>query len=205
MKNQQEFVKSAMKISRRQFLVGSGVTVAASVALPAKVSMIGLPPLAPAILKKLPEKKLFMYNINTGEWLREIFWADGDYNHEAIPQINKFFRDWRSGTKANIDKNLLTLLHSIKTSTETTKPIELVSGFRSDKTNGALRTKSKQVAQNSFHKKGQAADIRIPGVSLHNLRNAAYSLDAGGVGYYPKSGFIHVDVRSGSKKRWSGA
>lgn len=139
------------------------------------------------------EKVLSFYNINTAEYLKKcVFWSEGAFNVEAENEISHFFRDFRTGEKMTIDRELIQLLHRIHEKLETTELIHLISGYRSPKTNAALRKKSKGVASKSQHPLGKAADILIPGRSLKVLKEASKGFRAGGVGLYRR--FIHVDT-----------
>jgi uncharacterized protein YcbK (DUF882 family) len=103
-------------------------------------------------------------------------------------------RDHRTGEAAQIDRRLLDLLHNLVTALNAAEPIQIISGFRSAQTNALLASASSGVARKSLHMQGKAVDIRIPGVRLAVLREAAMSLRGGGVGFYPQSRFVHVDV-----------
>ena len=98
------------------------------------------------------------------------------------------------------DKRLFDLLYTLKTTLNTDNEIHVISGYRSPKTNAMLAGKSGGVAKKSYHMQGMAMDIAIPGVKLKTIRDAALSLKLGGVGYYPKSGFVHVDC--GPVRHW---
>ena len=140
------------------------------------------------------ERKLSLHNLHTGESIRTTFWADGVFQIDALRDIDFVLRDFRTGDVSEIDPHLLILLHRITQSTDMDKPFEVISGYRSPKTNAALASNSNGVAKRSLHMQGKAIDVRLPGVRLPNLRDAAKSLASGGVGYYPKSNFIHVDT-----------
>jgi len=145
-------------------------------------------------------RTLNIYNTHTGESLTATYWWDGTYDAEALANINHILRDHRSGEVIGIDTRLLDLLHALRTNLSTTEPIQVISGYRSPATNERLRHLRRGVAKGSLHMSGQAADIRIQGLGLRRLRQAALALQAGGVGYYPRSGFVHIDV--GSVRSW---
>ena len=150
------------------------------------------------------EKKLSLYNIHTGEMVKATYWADGKFIDEEIEHLNHFLRDFRTGEVHRIDPKLFDLLHDLKTTfTSTRKPYHVISGYRSPTTNNRLRRHSKGVAKHSLHMEGRAIDINLPGVDLAHLKLAARLMKRGGVGYYPKSGFVHVDT--GRVRHWSGA
>lgn len=140
------------------------------------------------------ERKLAFYNTHTGESLKTVYWAAGDYVPEGLADINRVLRDFRTGEVKPIDRGLLDQLASLRGLTGATKATHIISGYRSPKTNNMLRGHSNGVAKKSLHQEGRAIDIRIPGVQLAHLRKAALSMKAGGVGYYPESDFVHVDT-----------
>ncbi len=139
-------------------------------------------------------RTLSMHNLHTGEKLTRTYWADGDYLAEPLAEIDQLLRDHRSNQAHPMDPQLLDLLHRLQQAVGGTKPFEIISGYRSPQTNASLRGKSRGVAKKSLHMQGKAIDVRLPGQDLANLRKAALALKAGGVGYYPKSNFIHVDT-----------
>ncbi|WP_300362216.1 YcbK family protein [Hydrogenimonas sp.] len=144
---------------------------------------------------KRQEKRLSLYNIHTGEMEKATFWADGEYVAEELERLDRLLRDYRTGDIHTMDRRLFDLLHDIESHFGTAhKPFHIISGYRSPKTNEMLRKHSRGVAKQSLHMKGQAIDINLPGVELAQLRLAARRLRRGGVGYYPKSGFVHVDT-----------
>lgn len=147
------------------------------------------------------ERSLSLYNTHTSESLESVvYWADGDYLPEALADINFLLRDHRTDRVKPIDPKLFDLLYTLSNKLENRKPYQIISGYRSPESNRQLRQASSGVAKKSFHLAGRAADIRLPGRNLSQLRRAALNLRAGGVGYYPKSNFIHVDT--GPRRSW---
>ena len=138
-------------------------------------------------------RSLSFYNLHTTERLKSVYWADGKYIPESLADINRVLRDHRNNEVFEISPRLLDTLCELRVLLETDQPIELISGYRPPVTNAKLRSEGHGVATNSLHMKGMAADVRIPGRNLARLRDAALSLKAGGVGYYP-SQFVHVDI-----------
>ena len=132
--------------------------------------------------------------------LQVTYYEYGWYNPDALGQINFFMRDRRNDQIMQIDPQLVDLLHAIQSRLAPALPIHVVSGYRSPATNAYLAARSGRVARNSYHMYGRAADIRMPGVGLHGLRQTAMALQVGGVGYYPRSDFVHVD--NGSVRDW---
>lgn len=170
-------------ISRRDFL---GCSAAAFASL-----------MAPQVFARpraLAEKSLRFYNIHTGEKLSATYWAEGQYQAEALEAINRIMRDHRSREITNMDLRLLDVLQELQATTGKSGHYEIISAYRSPASNKLLRKNGSGVAKRSLHMRGKAIDIRLPGVELKHLRQAALKLHAGGVGYYPDSNFIHVDT-----------
>ncbi|MEE9494268.1 MAG: DUF882 domain-containing protein [Gammaproteobacteria bacterium] len=146
------------------------------------------------------DRILQFHNLHTGEKIRATIWAEGEYQMDELQQINTVLRDFRTGDVHPIDRELLEMLCSLQEKVQIAGPFNVISGYRSPATNEKLRTKSSGVAKKSFHMQGRAIDINLPGCDLSSLCDAAVSLQKGGVGYYPKSNFIHVDT--GRVRRW---
>lgn len=145
-------------------------------------------------------RRLDFQHLHTGERLRVEYHDGRDYEPEALAAVNRLLRDFRSGEVGTIDPALLDVLHALQGRTGSAAPFQVISGFRSSGTNAALRRRSDGVAERSLHLTGRAIDIRVAGVALAQLRGAALSLRAGGVGYYPGSDFVHVDT--GRVRAW---
>lgn len=145
-------------------------------------------------------RSISFYNLHTSERLSTTYWAEGQYIPESLDDINRIFRDHRNGDVLQIAPKLLDALCELRSMLDSKEPFELISGYRSPATNTKLRQQGHGVAENSLHTKGMAADIRMPGRSLALLRRTAISLKAGGVGYYPESQFVHVDI--GRVRTW---
>ncbi len=153
-----------------------------------------------ASLARTPERSLSFTNLHTGESLQTTFWADGEYLDGELAAIDYLLRDHRSSEVYRMDPGLLDMLYLLQQSVAVDGAFHIISGYRSPKTNAKLRDNSSGVAKRSLHMQGKAVDIRLPGCELNNLRGAALSLKAGGVGYYARSDFIHVDT--GRVRRW---
>jgi uncharacterized protein YcbK (DUF882 family) len=173
-------------IGRRQFLV-AGLAATVGCLFPFE---------AGAALSKLfpAERKLSFYNTHTGESLKVVYNEQGAYVPQALTDINYVLRDFRTGDVKEIDTSLLDLLYSLQKKLGSTGPFHVISGYRSPKTNLLLRSASHGVAGHSLHLQGKAIDIRLPGCDLKTLHRVAIELQGGGVGYYPGSDFVHVDV-----------
>lgn len=147
-----------------------------------------------------PARKLSLYHLHTGETLRLTYAEHGKIIPAAMHELNHFLRDWRTGNAHPIDPALLDQLYALQQKVETPGAYHVICGYRSPKTNDMLHAKSDGVASHSLHLEGRAIDISLPGKDLAHLRKAALSLRAGGVGYYPGSGFIHLDT--GRVRSW---
>jgi uncharacterized protein YcbK (DUF882 family) len=145
-------------------------------------------------------RSLALKNLHTGEVLDTVYWAEGAYRPDACRALNAVLRDWRTGDEIAMDPKLFDLLHTLRRKMISDSPFDLISGYRSPATNAKLRKKSKGVAKKSYHMRGMAVDIHLPDRSLSRLRKTALELKLGGVGYYPKSGFVHVDT--GKVRSW---
>ncbi|MFC3068364.1 DUF882 domain-containing protein [Phenylobacterium soli] len=145
-------------------------------------------------------RSLSLLNLHTGEKLKATYFEGGEYLPDALEAMNRLLRDFRTGDVHPIAPNLLDLVNTLQGRLDTTQTVHVISGYRSPHTNALLHERSNGVATKSLHMQGLAMDIRIPGVELADLRNAALGLQRGGVGYYPSSDFVHVDV--GRVRRW---
>ena len=146
------------------------------------------------------ERRLSLYNPHTDECFDDVYWCDGTYVADSRKRIEWLMRDFHRDAVAAIDADLLDLLNRITAALETERRIDILSGFRTAATNRLLRTEGRHAAAHSEHVLGKAADIRIQGVRLKQLRRAALSLNSGGVGTYWRDEFIHVDV--GPVRHW---
>ena len=153
--------------------------------------------MAPSLLAKAispAERRLALRNLHTGERVEATYWADGDYVHDELHSVSQELRDHRSGEIHPIDAALLDQLYLLQHKLGVKNSFHVISGYRSPASNAKLQSNGSGVATRSLHMEGRAIDIRLPGVDLDRLRQAALDLKAGGVGYYPKSDFIHIDT-----------
>lgn len=146
------------------------------------------------------KRHISLRQIHTGETFSGVYRIGDQYIYEAFEQINTLMRDFRTGDVYPVDPRLIDFLWRINQKTDTKYPFQVLSGYRSPKTNLRLAKNTNGVATNSYHMSGQAADIRLPYYDTQGLRNAAVSMRAGGVGYYPRSDFIHIDT--GDFRTW---
>ncbi|MBY5991114.1 DUF882 domain-containing protein [Ferrimonas balearica] len=177
---------------RRRLLGGAGATLL----------LAGIPSVAHASRQNpaAQAKSLRFYNRHTGERTASDFWGDGDYHQDGLSQLDTILRDHRADEVAPMDRGLYELLYQLSQKLDYNKEIHIISGYRSMKTNQMLAARSGGVAKKSFHTKAMAVDIAMPGLELAKVRQAALELQTGGVGYYPRSGFVHVDT--GPVRRW---
>jgi len=152
------------------------------------------------VFAAVPGRALTLQNLHTGEKLSATYWENGAYLPDALDAFNKVLRDHRTGEVSVMAPTLFDLLSTLNATLDNRQTVQIISGYRSPKTNAALHRASSGVATRSLHMDGKAMDIRIAGVDLPRLRDAALALRAGGVGYYQASNFVHVDV--GRVRRW---
>jgi uncharacterized protein YcbK (DUF882 family) len=180
-------------VSRRHFIGLGSVTTAAAAAAPGML-------FGRARAIHPVEKRLAFYNLHTGERLETVYWAEGRYVPDALKEINWILRDYRRNIVKPIDLRLLDLLYALDRKLESRQPFHIICGYRSPATNEYLRKHAAGVAKHSMHMQAKAVDIRIPGCRLVALQRAALALRHGGVGIYPVSEFVHVDV--GRVRHW---
>ncbi|MDY6941983.1 MAG: DUF882 domain-containing protein [Pseudomonadota bacterium] len=178
------------RINRRRFLMLTATAIGGATLTPGQ------------LLAKTtrPERQIAIRNLHTGERLRETYWADGKHIHSALESINHVLRDFRTGDIHPIDAGLIDTLYLLSARLDATPEFEIISGYRSPHTNEMLRRSGGGVAKKSYHMRGMAVDVRMPKIPLRDVRQAALQIGAGGVGYYPKSGFIHLDT--GPVRSW---
>ena len=186
MNQSKSFSNDRFLMSRRRFLALGAITVGAG--------MFPEQALSSVAETRHGERSLAFYNTHTGERLNVVYWMQGSYVSESLAEVNYILRDHRTDQIRSIDGELLDLLFALRTELATNQPFHIISGYRSPQTNAFLHANSSGVVENSLHLVGKAIDIRTPGKSLSVLRKAAVALKGGGVGYYPKSDFVHVDV-----------
>lgn len=187
-------MKTGYGISRRKVLSMGLITMASSIIPSKAISAVE------EILVR--ERMLCFYNLYTKETLETVYWKDGNYVPEGMAELNHILRDIRTGKVKTIDSSLLDLLFALQQNLGNKEPFHIISGYRTPKSNAILSEKKKGVAKYSLHMYGKAIDIRIPGHKLRDVRRAAMKLKGGGVGYYPRSNFIHVDT--GNIRYWWG-
>jgi uncharacterized protein YcbK (DUF882 family) len=155
----------------------------------------------PPVGSALPQYRVRFFHTHTGELL-DIVYRHGDrYLPDALDSLNQHLRDHRTGEVHSYDPRVFDLLHDLVAALgKPNAEIDVICGYRTPKTNKYLRTHTNGVAEHSLHMQALAIDIRVPGVNTAKLRDAALALHRGGVGYYAKSNFVHVDV--GRVRHW---
>ena len=197
------------KHDRRQFFRHALKLTAGGVALPlagmarAAYTAPIQPTSAAAVLLEGAHRSLAFNHTHTRERIDLVYAVNDQYVPDAMRTLNRFLRDHYSGTVGQMDPQLFDLLHRVQTllGGKSARPFEVISGYRCPETNSHLRnSRGGGVAKRSLHMEGKAIDVRLPGVPLAELRDAALSLAAGGVGYYPSEQFVHIDT--GRVRRW---
>ncbi len=179
-------------LSRRRFLTPSALAVGT-----------GLTPgltHAQQHPSKAPQRWLELYNVNTKEHLKTVYWAEGQYVTEALVQIDHLLRDHRANEVTVIDQKLINLLYALAQTLQTHEPVHIMSAYRSPATNARMRQCRRGVAKKSQHIYGKAVDVWVPERHLTIVRQAALALRGGGVGYYRRSNFLHIDT--GPVRSW---
>jgi len=181
-------IESRTPLARRR-LLGLGLGLAAG--------------LAPAPLwAALPARTrtLDFRHLHTGEVLSASYWRGGDYDPKALARIDDLLRDFRTDDVHPIDPRLLDLLYRLKTRLGSRAEVEVVSAYRSPRTNAMLARHGTGVAKKSLHMRGMAIDIRLPSHDAATVYGAAKRLHAGGSGLYRRAGFVHLDI--GRPRYW---
>lgn len=202
-------------VSRRGLLRVGLVAAAVGLVLPSAVSAANsstpLPSRKPVLSKtagkgavnkaaRANTRALHLVNLHTGEELKATYFNGVGYDQTALQKINFMLRDHRNNAVTEIDTDLLDLLHALRGRLDTAEPFQVVSGYRSPQTNAMLVKQQRGVAKQSLHMSGKAIDIRLESRSINSIRDAAFALKKGGVGFYGRSNFVHVDV--GPVRNW---
>jgi uncharacterized protein YcbK (DUF882 family) len=146
-------------------------------------------------------RTLSLHHLHTDERISLTYRVGDHYQRSALKRLNNFLRDFRTGDETAIDPQLFDLLHDVKLRLgHDDGTFEIISGYRSPRTNSMLRRASSGVARKSLHMSGKAIDVRLKETSTRSIRDAALSLSRGGVGFYPRSDFVHLDT--GRVRRW---
>lgn len=182
-------------LARRQFIAAGAAGLAAF------ATSTLIPDIAFAAAQLPATRRLAFRSLHTGEEVGATYLRDNILQPEGMKTLNHVLRDWRSGEVWDMDPQLFDLLYALRRRVDSNRPFDLISGYRSPGTNAALAAKGNGgVAKRSLHMQGRAIDIALPGRDLKALHKAALGLQAGGVGLYSKSGFLHVDT--GRVRTW---
>ena len=179
-----------MKTTQKQILLALallGLAVTASV-------------MPPRDVRAADARQLTFYHTHTLQSLDVVYYENGEYVDSALDEINRFLKDFRTGDIAEMDPRLLDILHDVRNELGSDETFEVISAYRSPKTNEMLRSNSGGVARNSQHLLGNAIDVRLRGVPIEDLRDTALEMQRGGVGFYRQSDFVHMDT--GRVRRW---
>ncbi len=147
-------------------------------------------------------RRIRMFSGRTGERIDMIYWIDGKYIKDSVKEINHFMRDWRNDEVKQVDLRTIDIMAASHNLLDVSEPYMMLSGYRSPATNAMLRRRSRAVAKNSLHMRGQAADLRLSSRSVSQMAKAAQACHAGGVGRYFRSNFVHMDC--GVIRSWNG-
>jgi uncharacterized protein YcbK (DUF882 family) len=183
--------RSSEYLSRRGFLTRLGLAATSALLVPS----------AHAFARNLSkDRKLIFHNMNTHEELSIICCPQQHYDRKVLLQFNRFLRDHRTDQVHSMDPGLIDLLYAISIFTESRGVFKVISGYRSPETNQMLRVMSHGVAEHSLHIQGKAIDLRMDDLETRAIQRVALALQQGGVGYYPRSDFVHLDT--GRVRSW---
>jgi len=154
----------------------------------------------PRDVRAADARQLSFYHTHTRLNLEVVYYENGEYVESAMDEINRFLKDFRTGDVAEMDPKLLDILYDVRNELGSNETFEVISAYRSQKTNQMLRSNSTGVAKNSQHLLGNAIDVRLRGVPIETLRDTALEMKRGGVGFYKQSDFVHMDT--GRVRRW---
>lgn len=197
--------RAAPVMGRRGFL-GFAAAALSAVTVPV---VSGVATVAPTLLGASPVqaapltggvRRIALHNINTNERFDGVYWADGNYRPDALKKLDVLLRDHRAKQVCRYDPRLFDLLARVHATLDSDDPFEVICGFRSRRTNAMARRRSRGVAKESYHTRGMAIDIRLPDTQLRAIAETAKGMHGGGVGFYPRSGFVHLDV--GPVRSW---
>ena len=150
--------------------------------------------------RALDAKQLSFYHTHTNEKLDIVYFENGEYVDAALAEINRYLGDFRTGDTTVMDPRLLDLIYDIRAALGGNGTYEVISAYRSPKTNEMLRATGNGIARNSQHLLGTAIDVRLEDIPIEVLRDTALSMQKGGVGFYKQSDFVHIDT--GRVRRW---
>lgn len=182
---------SAGTLSRRRFLTRSSMAAVGALLLPSTKSVASM---------LSTERTLSFHNVHTDEELTIRCCPEKDYDRETRLRFSSLLRDHHADEVREMDPGLIDIFFALSAFTGSSGTFKILSGYRSPETNGWLRRFSHGVAEHSMHIEGKAVDIRMDDVSIREIRQAGMALAMGGVGYYPRSNFVHLDT--GRIRHW---
>lgn len=188
-------IKSVNAPSRRDVLAGIFTTMAVSAA-PYYANAAGF------LRGGGDIRRIRLRSSRTGEAVDTIYWVEGKYIPQALSEVSWFMRDWRQNEVIQYDARNIDIMAATLQLMDTDEPYHVVSGYRSPATNRLLRRRNGGVAQNSYHMRGMAADLKLSSRSISQMAKAAVACNAGGVGKYGRSNFVHMDC--GPVRTWRG-
>lgn len=175
-------------------------TLLATTGIVALLSSIFVPSSTETAVANGDTRTLNLYHSHTGESIQASFRVNGSYDPAVLEKLNYFLRDWRNNDRTRMDPRLFDVIWEAYRTAGATQPIVIVSAYRSPATNAMLRSRSRAVAEHSQHILGKAMDTTMPGMPMERIREIGMRLQRGGVGWYPSSNFVHLDV--GSVRAW---
>ena len=188
--------ESGLKTTRRAVLGAfAGAGIAAIPAAPLYAGVFGYNKGAGNI------RRISLRSGRTGESIDTIYWIEGKYIKPALEEINFFMRDWRENAVTNMDRRNIDLIAATHNLLDTDEPFQMLSGYRTSRTNRMLRSRSRRVAKQSYHVKAMAADLRLGSRSVSQIAKAGAACHSGGVGKYYRSNFVHLDC--GPIRTWA--
>lgn len=152
--------------------------------------------------ERAAERAIELHNTHTSETVSVIYRRGNEYNARAIASLRNVMRDHRNGESHDIDALLYDQLFDLALAAGCDARFEIISGYRSPASNAKMAAASRGVAKHSLHLEGRAIDVRLHGCSCSTLRDLALAAAKGGVGYYRRSDFVHVDT--GRFRTWNG-
>lgn len=191
---------SSIKIIDRRSFLSLGAATLGGVLIPALSNVASAATYQNGVVSNGGARRLSFRNSHTGESFSGVYRVGNKYLPDSFKQINMVLRDFRTGQVYPMDPRVIDIIYSVHRMTGQSTPFEIISGYRSPKTNAMLHETSSGVAKKSLHMEGRAIDLRMEGFSTSRIRDLAIGIGAGGVGYYSRSNFVHMD--SGDVRAW---
>ncbi|VTZ52230.1 conserved hypothetical protein [Methylocella tundrae] len=189
-----------MRLARPRITLGKQARRAAAVYVATLLSSFFVSSSTETAVANGDTRTLNLYHSHTGESIQATFRVNGSYDPAVLAQLNHFLRDWRNNDETHMDPRLFDVIWEVYRTAGATQPVVVYSAYRSPETNAMLRARSHAVAEYSQHILGKAMDTTMPGMSMEQIREIGMRLQRGGVGYYPRENFVHLDV--GNVRYW---